>query len=99
MRNVFSIGEVVTEYLRKSGFFPKVQVYQVIERFSEWFPDLAPLCTPSRVVKNVLFLEVQDPLYVCEVEGRVEEVLACLRNQGIPVEAVKVRVRPRGDGK
>ncbi|MBC7217695.1 MAG: DUF721 domain-containing protein [Candidatus Caldatribacterium sp.] len=95
MRKPLPIGEIVAEYLKKSGLFPKVQVYQVMERFGEWFPDLSSLCTPAKVSRNVLFLEVEDPLYLCEVESRVDEVLSFFRNQGIPIEAVKVRVRLR----
>lgn len=95
MRKPLPIGEVVAEYLKRSGLFPKVQVYQVIERFREWFPELSSLCTPVKVSRNVLFLEAEDPLYLCEVESRVDEILSFFRSQGIPIEAVKVRVRPR----
>ncbi|MEN3203370.1 MAG: DciA family protein [Atribacterota bacterium] len=91
------LGEVVTEYLKKSGLFPKVCEYQALEHFKEWFPDLASLCTPVKIVRGVLFLEVEDPLYLLEVESRSGEILALFRDKGVSVAMVKVRVRPRGD--
>lgn len=91
------IGEVVAEYLKKSGLFPKVCEYQALEHFKEWFPDLASFCTPVKIVRGVLFLEVEDPLYVLEVENRGDAILALFRDKGVSVTMVKVRVRPRGD--
>ncbi|MCS7242994.1 MAG: DUF721 domain-containing protein [Candidatus Caldatribacterium sp.] len=97
MHKPFSIGEIVTEYLKRSGLLPKVQEYQAMERFREWFPDLAPFCKPVKIMKGVLFLEVEDPIYTLEVESRVHEICALLNSQGVQVSMVKVRVRPRGD--
>lgn len=97
MRKPLPLGKAVEEYLRRSGFLPKVRAYQAVEKFGEWFPDLIPLCTPGRFVKGVLFLEVTDPLYLCEVEGRIPEVLEGFKKRGIPIEGVKIRVHPRSD--
>lgn len=99
MHKPLPLGEAVAEYLKKRGLLPKVQEYQALERFGEWFPELAPLCRPTKIVKGVLFLEVADPLYTLEVEGRVEAICAFLREKGVPVTTAKVRVRPRGDAK
>lgn len=97
MRKPLPLGAIVMEYLEKQGFLPRVQVYEAMMHFGEWFPDLASWCTPAKFVRGVLFLEVRDPLYLCEVESRIEYVLSELQKRGIPVEAIKVRVRPRGD--
>uniref|UniRef100_A0A7V3YMH5 DUF721 domain-containing protein n=1 Tax=Candidatus Caldatribacterium californiense TaxID=1454726 RepID=A0A7V3YMH5_9BACT len=93
------LSEALAEFLKRQGLLPRVQVYQAMERFGEWFPDLAAVCTPKKVVRNVLFLEVTDPVCLLEVEGRAREILETFQRQGIPLEAVKIRVCPRGDGK
>ncbi|WP_017872870.1 DciA family protein [Candidatus Caldatribacterium saccharofermentans] len=93
------LSEALVEFLRRQGLLPRVQMYQAIERFGEWFPDLAAVCTPKKVVRNMLFLEVSDPMCLLEVEGRAWEILETFRQRGIPLEAVKIRVCPRGDEK
>ncbi|MGQ9622079.1 MAG: DciA family protein [Candidatus Caldatribacteriaceae bacterium] len=87
------LKEVVQEYLKRQGFLPKVRVYQAVERFSEWFPELTPFCAPYKVQKGVLILEIENPLYISQVEGKAGEVIERFRREGIPLEGVKLRIR------
>jgi hypothetical protein len=87
------LREVVQEYLKRQGFLPKVRVYQAVEHFLEWFPELAPFCAPCKVQKGVLILEIENPLYIPQVEGRVGEIIERFRREGIPLEGVKLRIR------
>ncbi len=93
MNGPIPLKEVVQEYLKRRGFLPKVRVYQAVEHFLEWFPELIRFCVPYKVQKGVLILEIQDPLCVPQIEGRVGEIIERFRREGIPLEGVKLRIR------
>ena len=67
-----NINEILAGEKEFEKFRKAINTYEVIERFSEIFPELAKIIVPVKIVKSVLFLRVDNSVWRSELNFRKE---------------------------
>jgi len=85
------LSKILEDYLSKEGLAGPIKVYQMIDRFGEYFPAVARFCKCDEYRKEILYLSVSDPIFTLEVQKLVPEICRVYQEQGIVIKKVKIR--------
>lgn len=85
------ISEAIENFLNKEGLAERIQVYQIMDRFGEFFPSLSSYCRCCDFRDGVLYLSVNDPVYSLEVQKVIPDICRVYNEQGMKVIKVKIR--------
>jgi hypothetical protein len=67
-----NLNEILSGEKEFDKFRTAISSYEVIERFSEIFPELNKIIVPVKIVKSVLFLRVDNSVWRSELNFRRE---------------------------
>ncbi|MEI6157432.1 MAG: DciA family protein [Atribacterota bacterium] len=85
------LREILNEFLKKEGLLEKIQFFQQVNRFGEYFPELSLFCHVQNYHDGVLLIQISDPIFSLEVQKRIPDIITTYQEKGVPIQKVKIR--------
>jgi hypothetical protein len=87
-KNILSIGDIIEKEEDLKPFRSKVKEFDIVLQFSVVFPELKQIAEAVKVVKNVLYLKVENSVWRSELRLRQKSIVDKI-NRSFNEESIK----------